>query len=70
MLTFFVGKSPKITLGVGSTIMISYDLLTLLPDSDVKSVLNPLFSVSVCLSLPQIYLAWFAVILIMFPICK
>lgn len=47
LLTFFVGKSPKIALGVGSIIMIFYGLLVLLPDSAVKSALNPLFSVSV-----------------------
>lgn len=47
LLTFFIGKSSKIALGVGSIIMIFYGLLVLLPDSAVKSALNPLFSVSV-----------------------
>lgn len=46
LLTFFIGKSPKIALSVGSTIMIFYGLLVLLPESAVKSALNPLFSVS------------------------
>lgn len=47
LLTFFIGKSPKIALGVGSVIMIFYGLLVLLPESALKSALNPLFSVSV-----------------------
>lgn len=47
LLTFFIDKSPKIALNVGSIIMIFYGLLVLLPDSAVKSALNPLFSVSV-----------------------
>jgi len=47
LLTFFVGKSTKIALSLGSAIMILYGLLVLLPESALKSALNPLFSVSV-----------------------
>lgn len=46
-LSLFISKSSKIVLILGSIIIVFYSLLSLLPDSSIKTMLTPLFSISV-----------------------
>lgn len=47
LLSFLVGKSHKIALGLGSFIMLFYGLLILVPESNLKETLSPFFVLTV-----------------------
>lgn len=47
LLSFLIGKSHKIALGLGSFIMIFYGLLALVPESGLRNALSPLFVLTV-----------------------
>jgi uncharacterized membrane protein len=47
LLSFLVGKSHKIALGLGIFIMLFYGLLALVPESSLRNTLSPLFVLTV-----------------------
>ncbi|WP_064198530.1 MULTISPECIES: DUF1624 domain-containing protein [Emticicia] len=47
LLSFLIGKSPRLILSIGSFIMLFYGLLALVPDSIIKTILGPLFTLTV-----------------------
>jgi uncharacterized membrane protein len=70
LLTFLVGKSHKIALGIGCFIMIFYGLLVLVPESGLRNTLSPLFVLTVLplgerlLILAYPILPWWSIMLI------
>lgn len=70
LLSFLIGKSHKIALGIGSFIIIFYGLLALVPESGLRNTISPLFVLTVLpigerlLILAYPILPWWSIMLI------